>query len=143
MPKGRTSVSGLPAGPVYLTVFANDSNPGWGEAIWDFKPESQPIIQVPIVASWQDAVHEPPERLKPLFDEIKTKGYTISDLLPKELHQDQTRNMLLFRGHPCLLDEIKLPSGLKVTVADLLAVEGYTRLQEIVKTRKEDPFGNE
>lgn len=141
MPKGRTTVHGLPAGPAYYVLFANDNNPGFGSDVADIRENETTRTRTDLVASWSDARHDPPDRLKPLFEEIKAlreergPGVLIEILLgdraPDLADKINHENWLELAGP--LDRQVTLPGGAEASVADLVAAEHYLRLQDYLQ----------
>lgn len=137
MPRGETVVRGLPEGTVHLTVFASDSSPGWGASTAEIKPNETTVTYVPIVAGWSDARHDPPGRLKSLFDEVKTL-ITQKDFVPEAFLQtngivlERQRNIWNMQQQlaPHLGKQLELPTGRKALVGDLMAAARYVELQQ-------------
>ncbi len=134
MPKGRTTIRGLPAGPVYLSVFSADNNPGFGHLEVDAARrtaagETAPVA-ASIVAGWSDARHTPPDRLAPLCKEIASGQLDVQAAIGLSAEQTGAIRGLgeaIARVGP-LDREIVLPDGRRTTVGDLMACEGYNRL---------------
>jgi len=137
MPKGEAVVRGLPEGNLHLVVFASDSSPGWGASTAEIKPNETTVTYVPIVAGWSNGQHDPPERLKPLFDEVKTL-ITQKDFVPESFLQ---ANGIAMRRQgniwniqqqltPHLAKQVELPTGRKTSVGDLMAAARYVQLQQ-------------
>ncbi|MHC4403580.1 MAG: S41 family peptidase, partial [Planctomycetota bacterium] len=140
---GETTLHGLPEGKVYLAVFAADNSPGWGAGEAVIHPNRTTVAYVPIVAAWSDGHHDPPDRLLPLFEEVKSlasgPGFTARGFLESQgvsfkrglspMEQQAEIGRSLDR-------EIQLPSGTKTTVGDLMAAAGYVDLQQLVGRRK-------
>jgi ankyrin repeat protein len=131
MPSGETTVHGLPEREVYLALFQNDNAPGFGAVAVDIQASSTAEAHAPLVAGWSDGHKEPPERLKPLFEDVINGRIDISGIL-KDLYSDapppKHPGNVIARSGP-LDREVELPDGRKVTVADLLAVHRYALLQ--------------
>ncbi len=148
MPKGETTVYGLPEGKVYLAMFAADSVPGWTEGQADIKPNTTTILPyIPFVNSWSNSRHDPPQRLRPLFEEMKslreqspppTEDHPLVqfyELLAEKEPEGIWQWQQLISRH--LHHEFELPSGRKATFADIEAVRRYIDLQQFVERRKE------
>jgi carboxyl-terminal processing protease len=141
MPKGKTTVYGLPEGKVHVGLFANDNVPGFGTAEATIQPGKTTELYVPLVAGWSDGHHDPPKRLAPLVEELESlifeEDLSISGVLethgirlqPKGLLQSQQQ----IAQH--LEKEIKLPNGRKTTFADFMAAVRYLELQKSVQKR--------
>lgn len=143
MPRGATTVHGLPTGKIYVALFANDNVPGFGAAEVEIFPDRMATLDVPIVASWSDGHHDPPERLLPLFEEVKLlreqepnrllamlKEHSI-DLTDAKNPFDRQRRISQY-----LTKKIRLPSGTEAAYADLLAVSRYQALQRLLANRR-------
>jgi C-terminal processing protease CtpA/Prc len=144
MPRGATTVHGLPEGHVYMTVFANDSNPGWGESAVKLDVGRTTAVDLSIVASWTNgARHDPPERLASLFRTVKDKGYDLGEMLEDILDQQNINHpmdIILFGKRSGFDQAFELPDGVTASVGDLLAVEAYIRLEKLIhdKTEREE-----
>ena len=149
MPKGVTTVHGLPPGRVYLSVFANDNNGGIGAAAVDV--EAGQTVQakyIPIVCSWSNGRHDPPKELEQTFAEVKEIAQQGQDQVPAFLERllaekgaalkpsENSRNALApYAAHVNVV--VTLPSGREVRFADVLASIGYLQLQRSVEMRKQ------
>ena len=129
MPRGRTTIHGLPA-ETYASIFMPDDSPGFGSMRLHFG-ETNPV-KMPIVASWSDGYKTPPTNLVWLVELLQTNRFKIDELLgipskPKasvfEKERDKARLLL-----PIWEKEIVLPTGQKTRVVDLLTALGYARL---------------
>jgi hypothetical protein len=131
MPRGRTTVHGLPD-EAYASIFMNDNSPGFGSARLRFG-ETNPV-KMPIVAGWSDGYKIPPTNLVWLVKLLETNRFKIDELLgitskPEtsqsfiEKERDKARLLL-----PIWEKEIVLPTGQKTRVVDLLTALGYARL---------------
>jgi hypothetical protein len=125
MPRGKTTVYGLPAGKVYVVLFAADNNPGFGAGEAEVSPGKVTDLYVPIVAGWSDGHHDPPKRLAPLFDEVKSLvaagSFSVRRLLA-DRDIDVRQEALIGSNTKLpqhLNTEVALPSGRKATVGDL------------------------
>jgi C-terminal processing protease CtpA/Prc len=135
MPKGKTTVFGLPEGTVYYVMFAADNCPGFAADKAEIKPARTTTASTYFVASWSDARHDPPKRLKPLYKEIKK----LSDEKDFSVRRFLNLKGIDFRSYQALSEnlgtKITLPSGTITTVGDLAAVEGYLRLKKTEEER--------
>ena len=147
MPYGVTKIGGLPETRIHLSVFAVDSNGGFGAgSVAAIAGETVQADYIPIVCGWSNGRHDPPEELKQTFSELKqiaagkqNSGGPLFDRLLAENgitidHTKKPRNpMSLYYDH---LDEVvSLPSGSKVRFADVLACAEYMSLQRNVERR--------
>jgi len=145
MPKGKTTVYGLPEGRIFIAMFAADNVPGWTEGQADIKPNTTTFMAyVPFVNSWSNSRHDPPEQLVPVFDEVKTlisqKGESLLNILKDsgiEIKPPQGPFGLQQQIAPHLRKEVELPSGRKTTFGDVMAAIQYVQLQRAVEQRKE------
>jgi hypothetical protein len=149
MPGGVTRMSGLPEGTLYLSVFAADNNGGIGsDTIEMVAGEEVHADYIPIVCPWSNGRHEPPEALKPTFEEMKEVAEAegnylvpfLDDLLAEqgitvEHSEDMDSRMAPYRDHFAV--EVTLPSGRSVRFADVLAALAYKDLQRMVTRRRE------
>jgi len=144
MPSGETTIYGLPEEKVYLTVFANDSSPGWGAAEATIRSGATSVVYVPIVAGWSNGHHDPPKRLLPLFDEVKSLLSEDTFSMPRflqangiriEAGSDRWQRELEISRH--LERQLELPTGTKTTAADFMAAVGYVELGRMVQRRQE------
>lgn len=144
MPKGKTTVYGLPEGKVYLAMFAADSVPGWTEGQAEIKSNSTTVLEyIPFVNSWSNSRHDPPEHLLPVFEEVKLliskKDKFIVDLLQNFGAQvDSSRGMWGYMEQLGihLKDDIELPSGKKTTFGEVIAAIRYVELQQTMERKK-------
>ncbi len=145
MPKGKTTMYGLPEGKVYLAMFAADSVPGWTEGQAEIKPNTTTVVgYIPFVNSWSNSRHEPPEHLVPVFEEVKQlisqKDNFIFNLYQNSGVQiDRSKGMWGFMGQlgPHLAKEVELPSGSKATFGEVMAAAQYVQLQRTMERKKE------
>jgi len=143
--KGLTTVRGLPEGKVYLALFAADSLPGWGAGEVQIEPNRTTVAYVPIVVGWSNGQHDPPQRLKPLFEEVKSlileKEFSVPGFLEaSQIHfEAKGKQAWSFQQQICphLEKRLELPTGSKTTVADFMAVVGYVQLGQSVARREE------
>ena len=139
MPDGVTTVRGLPAGKLYVSMFAADNVPGFANAEVEIKPDQTTRLSTPFVAGWSDGRHDPPPRLQPLFDDFKAGKFTLAGVLGDE-RADKFNMYALFQTTSAAfgpLDRVvELPGGGTATVADLLAVKLYGDLQRGVAQRQ-------
>ena len=138
MPLGETIVHGVPDGKAYVAVYNYDQDPGFGIVVADVRASTVTQIDIPVIASWTNAIHQPPERLKPLFDEVLENQLALSELLGGyviDIYYLTNLGDVLEEIGP-LSRQISLPSGKKTTIADLLAVFRYAKIQEIVKEKR-------
>jgi carboxyl-terminal processing protease len=146
MPLGKTFVSGLPEGTVYLATFAPDNSPGWGAAEAKVRPGATTSISFPFVASWSDGQHEPPEHLAALVKELQplvaAGKLTAESLFPRQPEgkqkpmpgpQGMLQAMARLAAH--LDDEVELPTGRKARLADALAAIAYAEMQRAIQAR--------
>ena len=145
MPKGKTTVYGLPEGRIYLAMFAADSVPGWTEGQAEIKPHTTTVLEyIPFVNSWSNSRHDPPEDLLPVFEEVKplvlqNKRYVVDLLQNYGIPLDSSRGMWEFMGQigPHLEKEVVLPGGRKATLGDVLASAQYVQLQKTMERKRE------
>jgi hypothetical protein len=145
MPKGKTTMYGLPEGKVYLAMFAADSVPGWTEGQADIKPNTTTVVgYIPFVNSWSNSRHEPPEHLVPVFEEVKQlisqKDNFIFNLYQNSgIQIDPSKGMWGFMAQlgPHLAKEVELPSGRKATFGEVMAAAQYVQLQRTMERKKE------
>lgn len=149
MPKGVTTVRGLPPGRVYLSVFANDNNGGVGAAPVDVKAGQIVLAAyIPIVCGWSNGRHDPPKELEQTFAEVKQIAQQGQDEVPAFLERllaekgavlkpsEGSRNPWSpYTQHLNVV--VTLPSGRQVRFADVLASVGYLQLQRSVEMRKQ------
>ncbi len=145
MPKGKTTIYGLPEGKVYLAMFAADSVPGWTEGQARIKPNTTTVLEyIPFVNSWSNSRHNPPKHLLPVFEEVKPlisqKDNFFIDLLHHHgIKTDSSKGMWGFMEQigPHLEKEVVLPSGHKASFGDVIAAAQYVQLQKIMERKKE------
>jgi len=145
MPKGKTTMYGLPEGKVYLAMFAADSVPGWTEGQAHITPNTTTVIEyIPFVNSWSNSRHDPPEHLVPVFEEVKRlisrKDNFIFNLYQNSgIQIDQSKGMWGFMEQigPHLEKEVELPSGRKATFGEVMAAAQYVQLERTMERRKE------
>jgi len=140
MPGGRTVVSGLPEGTVYVAMFAADNVPGFLHAQVQIKAGQTTVLPfTPFVAGWSDGRHDPPPELMPIFEEIKAMPRPEAKAWFAGIYARAGIPFDLKTGRPQLsgqLDkEFVMPSGSKTTVGKVLAAVGYVQLQESVAAR--------
>jgi hypothetical protein len=148
MPEGITKIHGLPEGKICLSVFANDNNGGLGAAFVEAKAGRTVRAEyIPIVCSWSNGRHDPPEELAETFAEIK-KIYTeqnryllpfLNGLLEKKgitVKIDEKARSPIKAYYPYLKEVVVLPSGKQVRFADVLACGQYVALQNAMKLRR-------
>jgi len=144
MPKGKTTVYGLPEGRIYLAMFAADSVPGWTEGQAEIKPHTTTVLEyIPFVNSWSNSRHDPPEDLLPVFEEVKplivqNQRYVVDLLQNYGIPTDFSKGMWAFMEYigPHLEKEVVLPSGRKATLGDVLASAQYVQLQKTMERKK-------
>lgn len=135
LPKGRVTFQGVPYGTIHVAACANDNNPGFGVCVIETDPSTPKLIEFPIVASWSNAHHDPPERLVPLYEKFKDKPELLASLLGSQ-DPGAMRQSTIGWGRPEELAVIiNLPDGEKATVADLRAVYGYIQLHKELERR--------
>jgi len=145
MPKGKTTMYGLPEGKVYLAMFAADSVPGWTEGQVEIKPNTTTVMEyIPFVNSWSNSRHYPPEHLMSVFEEVKLLISQKEDFIFNLYHKsgiktDSSKGMWGFMEHlgPHLAKEIELPSGSKATFGEVMAAAQYVQLQRTMERKKE------
>ena len=149
MPKGVTRIHGLPAGRVYLSIFAMDNNGGIGAAHVDLEPgQTVRADYIPIVCGWSNGRHDPPEELAETFTEIKAiaaEGQEAVLALLDDLHaqlgitaeqREGARDPTMLYG-PYFQQEVTLPSARVVPFKDVLASLAYLQLQKNVERRRQ------
>jgi len=145
MPKGETTVYGLPEGKVYLAMFAADSAPGWTEGQAQIKANTTTVLAyIPFVNSWSNSRHDPPEDLVPVFEEVKTLISQKSEFL-LDICKDNDIDIRSPKGMwdlqqqigSHLEKEVRLPSGRTTTFGKVMAAVQYVQLQQFVERRKE------
>jgi len=144
MPRGKTTVRGLPQGKVHLVLFAADNSPGWGAGEAEIRPQSTTVAYVPVVAAWSDGHHDPPPRLAKLFAQMQTlmleKDFSLQQIL--KLNGVQIKpGRGVWEGKqqiaPHLGGRIELPNGGKALLGDVVAAARYVQLQQLVRQRQE------
>ncbi|MBN2474932.1 MAG: hypothetical protein JXB62_10020 [Pirellulales bacterium] len=142
MPKGKTTVYGLPEGKVHFVLFANDDSPGFGAGEANVKSGKITDAYAPIVAGWSDGRHDPPPRLVPLFNQVKSlaqeKDFSLPELLRKHGIELNWKGIMNSQAEISrhLSTQIELPDGTKTTFGDLMAIVGYLELQRAVERRQ-------
>ena len=138
MPKGVTTLTGLPAGTVHAVTFANDNNAAWGAATFEIAEGKRTEGTIEYVGTWSDARHEPPQSLQNLA--TKLKDINIYELLKKQHGFSGSRAGGMWTGFAkaaALLDKsLVLPDGEKIRCGDALAVFGYQRIGGAWKNAK-------
>jgi hypothetical protein len=136
MPRGRTTVHGLPE-EAYASIFMNDDSPGFGSTRLHFG-KTYPV-KMPVVGGWSDGYKTPPANLVWLVELLQTNRFKIDELLgitarPRAsqsfLERERDRARLLL---PIWDKEIILPTGQKTSAVDLLTALGYARLSGKLK----------
>ena len=142
MPHGKTVVRGLPPGTVHVAAFAADNMPGFGAALAEIKPHSTTAVHIPLVASWSDGHHQPPERLAGLCEEVRSlvneKNMSVQDVLERHgIRLVQRGSWQAYQEMVQYLSrDIELPTGSKVSFADFMAADRYVKLQAYVEQRR-------
>jgi len=143
MPHGKTTIYGLPAGKVYVAMFAADSVPGWTQAQAQIKPDTVTVLDyVQFVNSWSNSRHYPPEELKPLVEELKSvplpEDHPVNELYRQLQWESRGGQWHSIRAIIKYLDEaVELPSGRRVTFGQIAAGHRYIQLERYVKQRQE------
>ncbi len=141
---GETVVHGLPTGKVHYVIFANDSSPCFGAGSFTTRREEAVTHDTNLVGGWSDAIHDPPERLRALTDEVsvlmKDGGNSAIEAVLVKGREEEWNATEHRSGFGRLFDvatmlgpldrAVQLPSGTTTTVADLLAASAYVRLAE-------------
>jgi len=143
MPRGETTVRGLPEGKVYLAVFAADNSPGFGAGEATIRAGRTTFARLPFVAGWSNAQHDPPARLAPLVDEWKRLSPSEQESCREalkaqgiDLENRAKRSELLQRVGSQLNRKVELPSGTTTTIGDFLAATAYVDLQQFIERRQ-------
>ncbi len=149
MPKGVTTIHGLPAGRVTLSIFAADNNGGIGVAQVDLKAgQTIKADYIPIVCGWSNGRHDPPPELAETFAQVRAiaaRGQqairALLDGLMAELDvvvepAENAKNPMATYA-PYLQDTVTLPSGRGVPFKDVLASLAYLQLQKNVERRRQ------
>jgi hypothetical protein len=140
---GQALVRGLPAGRLHYVIFANDSRPCFGAGSFQAREGEIVCHDTNLVGGWSDAIHDPPARLLALTNELDgimaiSGSGAVEVLLAagrERLWQATERSpgfVALFDTARVLgpLDRVlRLPSGLKATVADVMAAAAYVKLR--------------
>ncbi len=138
MPKGVTTLTGLPEGTVHAVTFANDNNAAWGAASFEIAAGKRTEGTVEYVGTWSDARHEPPQSLHNLA--AKLKDTNLYELLKKQhgFSRGGAGGMWKsFAEAAALLDKtLVLPDGEKIRCGDALAIFGYQRIGAAAARRK-------
>jgi hypothetical protein len=143
MPDARTVIHGLPDGEIYFALLSLDNSPGFGAGSVRVESGADVAGRAPFVAYWSDGVHDPPERLKPLFDHVEElseqHGFRLQQFIAEqtgfssaEMNDAAAINELI----PSLGRELELPDGTRATLADLLAITCYIRLKASEKRNR-------
>jgi C-terminal processing protease CtpA/Prc len=138
MPSGETIVHGMPEGKAYVAVYNYDQEPGFGIAAANIYANTVTKVDIPVIASWTNAHHQPPERLMPLLKEVVDKQLSLSELLGGhviDIYYLMDLGEVLEEIGP-LERKISLPNSQKTSIADILAVFRYAKIQQIVKEKK-------
>jgi len=141
MPKGRTTVYGLPEGKIYYTMFAADNRPGWIDGRADIKAGKATVVNsIQFVVGWSNGRHHPPKELEEIFAEVKplaiSKDKFIGEVLTKfGLTDNNFRKFASVVGKN-LTKEVILPSGRKITFGEFMAACKYVELQRMVEHGK-------
>ncbi len=142
MPAGRIIVRGLPADSVHYTLFASDSQPGFGAGIADLRNGKIVVSEQNLVTSWGNAIHDPPPTLTPLCEELEdlreARGKNaIYDLLWEgfEDRQSELKRVPALAKWAAVVSivgplerEMILPSGTRTCVGDYLSASMYLDL---------------
>ncbi len=140
MPKGDTTISGLPAGKIQFAAFANDNIPGFGGVLIELGEGEQRDLDIPLIASWSDGHKDPPERLENLVDYFtehpeelqRVEAYAMSKIAdPNEDRPDISQYWI--RMVPLIDEDFELADGRQIKLGDAMAACGYVRL---AKTKK-------
>jgi hypothetical protein len=130
-------IEGLPETNVQAAIFASDSSPGFGGALFTNLP-AEPQ-KIPIIVGWSDARHIPPPHIIHIL-EVLDKANTDAEFLlkfkrPKSTKMSEFLKELKESLGP-LDREVVLPNGEKATVVDLYACMNYKRLLEQDEKRR-------
>ena len=137
---GSMTISGLPEGNIYVALcgFSADDMSGFGSGDADVKRDQTTSLTIPILSTWTGH-HEPPQRLQPLFEEVKSFGAREFFRLLLQRNQIDLpragslqgmwqRDRVISRH---LERKVELPTGGETTFADVMAVHQYIRLQQL------------
>lgn len=119
LPRGACRIQGLPAGELHAGLFANDNNPGFGAAtaqLADLPVHSR----IPLVASWSDGHKEPPARLRPLCEKLRTAQQA------RQAVQTQWRTVLQDAGSNPAASPLQMYLQLQQHLADPVSVDAST-----------------
>lgn len=133
MPLGKTTVIGVPDGPLYAFFLAPDNSPGF--ATIKVAASKDGLVRVPpepFVAGWSDGRKTPPAKLAKLMEFMDAHSLTPDQLLniPKLSFATsadyQARMQELYKD---LARKIELAEGTSARVGDILAVKYYQKLK--------------
>lgn len=133
VPKGRTDFHNLPAGSIYIAVFANDNKPGFGVSHVELKDGQTTTVGMKLVADWSNGRKTPPAELAELYQKFEENKWSLKDLpsLPKIPFQ---RTMPLPVGTRQVLVDfnptVTLPDGSTASAKDVWTVLLYRRLAD-------------
>jgi len=130
MPRGKTTVIGLPQGMVHAFFFAADNSPGFALESFEMRGIFVKAPKVQFVAGWSDGRHTAPSRLEPLVNFLKEKQLKATTLLglgsiPEKEQQEKLREFA-----SDLNRRVEVPGRESVTVGDLLAADAYIQVAE-------------
>lgn len=145
MPDGKTTFTGLPAGKVWFTLFANDNNPGFGDGAVELRNNQVTTSAATLVADWSNARHTAPPALAPLVERArawrstKPKGTVAADVWQR-YQRDVSAARNPFEQWTVMakhLDvRLELADGTEVRLGDLQAALAYLDLDERIRKRR-------
>ena len=143
MPRGRTTLLGLPAGEVHVAIFSADNVPGWGAATVTLDEDRPTRLDLPFVVAWSDAVHSPPPDLEDLTDTIAAMSeadrIALMRRLGPEMRDAGSPLAAMAALGPRLDDPVELANGTRSTTGRVVAAIGYASLRAYVESRGRTP----
>lgn len=134
MPRGRTTIIGVPDIPLYAFFFAADNSPGF--AATSVPPAGGELVrQEPeaFIAAWSDGRREMPVSLQKTSEYMDRRKLRVQQLLAlpgPDLDGGRARAERISQLTLELTRLIPLAEDREARVGDLLAIEAYRRLQD-------------
>ncbi|MCF7974347.1 MAG: right-handed parallel beta-helix repeat-containing protein [Phycisphaerae bacterium] len=145
MPAGKTTIHGLPAGTVYLAMFAADSAPAFAAGRAEIRAGQNTVLpEIQFVGSWSNARQEPPAALQAVFSELQQLGEDQLKYVAQQLynHMGMTGESqggpwaFMSLAQPHLKETFILPGDKSVTFEQCLSCLMYLQLQRQVERRQ-------
>ncbi len=129
----HVTIEGLPDNQkVHIGLFNYDNNPGIGGGTYMVGQDRN--VRMPIYATWSNGKYDPPERLLKLVEHFEKENISAMELIGKESMEYDKLIKMLENDPPPTVD---VKGFGKVPLADALAADGYKRLREFHKKRRQ------